>query len=70
MKLHRDNRWVSALMMVWAMGLITYATHLIYTQLELVTTTVGTVYTLTIGILAAATGFFLKVRGIEEDDSK
>lgn len=52
----------------WVIVLISFATYMVYSQLELITAAVVTLYGTTTGLLGVVLGYYFK-RRFEEDNS-
>jgi len=60
------HKLVRRLLLVWAVGIITYASIRTYEQLDMITTQVVSLYGLTVGILSTVIGVYFHDRHKED----
>ena len=60
------HKLVRRLLLVWAVGIITYASIMTYSQLDLITNQVVGLYGLTVGILSTVIGVYFHDRHKED----
>jgi hypothetical protein len=60
------HKLVRRLLLIWAVGIITYATIRTYEQLEMITNQVVSLYGLTLGILSTVIGVYFHDRHKED----
>jgi hypothetical protein len=64
--LFEQHKLVRRSLVTFAMSLVGWTTYVLYTNLELVTTTIVSLHTITIGILSAAIGRYFYERHRED----
>ena len=63
--LFEKHKLVRRTVVAWAMGMITFATIQVYSDLTIVTPAVVSLYTVTVGLLGTAIGFYQFLRNKE-----
>ena len=53
-----DFPWIAILIVLWALGIVSYATYAVFTDMKEVSTQVATCYTALLGIPGVAFTFF------------
>lgn len=64
------HKVIRRLSILWAWGLITFATVSVFTDLSLITAAVVSLYTVAVGLLGTSIAFYFKNRAEEDDKDK